>query len=882
VFGDGAGLSSVTCDHKLICRSCKISFWSEVKNLALENTMKKPIHFSVLFLLFLAFTFSFVFLHNPKRYSPRESFSQNNYVENKALEALQFFSSARNFPAVESPGDAYASAYNYFNAVYLSKQQSPSSTSSWQSIGPNNIGGRTLCVAINPNDTSEIWLGSASGGLWKSNSGGLGLNAWTYVSTGFPVLGVSSIAIDPNNPNTIYIGTGETYNYGTSFNGISVRTTRGTHGMGILKSTDGGLTWNYSLNWTYQQQRGIWEILFNPLNSNVLYAATTEGVYKSSDAGASWNNVLAVQMVMDLEIDRTDTNIVYAGAGNFSTASKGLYKTTNSGASWNILGNGLPSNTQQGRIMISAYKSDNKILMACISDMANTIGIYRSADEGQSWTAVNTSFDLCSYQGWYAKGLLIHDTDSSKVVAGGIDVYRSNDAGGSFYQVSTGNPWSGNFVHPDIHDIVSNPYDADKIYVVTDGGLFRSNDFGQSFTDCVDGYVTSQFYIGSVSATDPNLILGGMQDNSTFLYNGNVNWLFAEGGDGSFNAIDPTDDNVQYCSWQYMDLYKSTDQGNSFSQVYNNAGYAAFIAPLVLCPSNTSVLYAGGNYLIKSTNAGQNWTSVGPYPVSSFSNILSMAVSSTNADTLYCGMEPYGSVQMKILLSTNGGNTFSNRSAGLPNRYPRDITVNPRNSKEVYVAFSGFGGGHVYKTLDAGVTWADMSTALPDIPFHCVAINPFDTTVVFAGSDFGVFSSYDGGATWSVFSTGMPQAAMIFDLVVSPSDSSLLAFTHGNGVYKRPLSDIYSGIKHSPEDFTMRLYPVPARENLNIEFEKAFSANPAVRISIYDLKGVCVKNELMNSNNGRIQCNVQSLAAGMYILKAETGQKQFSRRFIVH
>ncbi|MFL5752607.1 MAG: T9SS type A sorting domain-containing protein [Bacteroidia bacterium] len=833
--------------------------------------MRKLFYFNCI--IFLACLAIFLF---------RNKFSEQNAKEreekSEILEALQHFSLGRSFPYTDMAPDAYAKAFEYFQENYLNKQQQLSG--SWESIGPDNIGGRTISVAIDPSDTSEIWLGSASGGLWKSTSGGLGPNAWTYVNTGFPVLGVSSIAIDPANPDVMYIGTGETYNYGTSFNGIVLRTTRGSFGIGILKSIDGGLTWNYSLNWTYQQQRGIWDIVINPKNTNVLYAGTTEGVYKSNDGGTTWSNVLSAKMAMDLEIDKVDTNIVYAGVGNLSSSSKGLYKTSNSGGSWNILGNGLPANSQQGRIIISAYEKNNKILMAMVNTVSNTVGLYRSMNEGQSWILLNNT-DFASYQGWYTKGLLIKPDDSSQVMAGGVDLHLSQDEGYNFSQISVGNPSFSNFVHSDIHDIIANPLDPSKVYIISDGGFFRSDGFGSGFTICNEGYVSSQFYIGSVSQTNPSVALGGMQDNSTFKYNGSPSWQYASGGDGCFNAIDPANDNIQYSSWQYLNIYKSTNQGANFYQVYNNTGSAAFVAPFVLCPSNPSVLYAGGNYVLKSTNGGSTWNPTGPNPLSSYSHILSIAVSATSQDTLYCGTEPYTGVPMDILRSDDGALSFYSVSSGLPNRYPRDLVVNPHNSSEVYAVFSGFGTGHIFKSVDAGANWIDLSTALPDLPFHCLAINPYNSANLFAGCDFGVFSSTDGGITWTNFGTGMPAVAMVFDLVVSPADTSLMAYTHGNGVYKRKIADAVTKIISSSNDFSFSLFPNPAKNEVTIRLNG--NTGKKVEISIYAMEG-----KLLSSGNFRlvnkeekIVMDISALHPGTYTIRIGSANHVSSQKLVV-
>ena len=192
-----------------------------------------------------------------KSLNSKEEYEQSK-EKNEALDALEFLNTSRAFPGNDIPADAERQAWKFYRDHFLSHSPvTRHAAPAWSSIGPNNVGGRTLCLAFDPVNSNIIWMGSASGGLWKSTTGGIGVNAWTYIPTGFPVRGVSSIAINPQNPLEMYIGTGETYTYGSSVNGLVYRPTRGSNGIGILKSMDGGMTWSPSLNWTYDQRHGI-------------------------------------------------------------------------------------------------------------------------------------------------------------------------------------------------------------------------------------------------------------------------------------------------------------------------------------------------------------------------------------------------------------------------------------------------------------------------------------------------------------------------------------------------------------------------------------------------------------------------------------------------
>ncbi len=292
---------------------------------------------------------------------------------------------ARAYPNDDIPNIARYAAYEQAKHNKLYKTENLQTTNQWKTIGPHNKGGRTNAIAFNPQNPNTMYLGSASGGLWRSYSGGV--DGWHYVSTGFPILGVSTIAIESNDSNIIYIGTGEVYNFDAAGTGAAYRSTRGTYGMGILKTTDGGGTWTKSLDWSYQEQKGIWAVKINPLNPNTVWAATTEGTYRSYDAGTTWNQVHDVVMVMDLVINPVDTNIVITGNGNFASAGFGIYRTSDGGNSWTHITTGLPT-FYEGKIQLDIYKARPKYCLreywAWIVSMVNGASwLCRSTDAGR-------------------------------------------------------------------------------------------------------------------------------------------------------------------------------------------------------------------------------------------------------------------------------------------------------------------------------------------------------------------------------------------------------------------------------------------------------------------------------------------------------------------
>lgn len=812
---------------------------------------------------------------------------ENSEERNEAMDAMQFISTAAAYPYDDIPADGYALAGQQYKTHFENNNMRTRTVTPWQSIGPNNLGGRTLCIAFDPVDTATIWLGSASGGLWKSTTGGIGQNAWSYVPTGYPVRGVSCISINHNNPDEMYIGTGEVHTHASAVNGLIERPTRGSVGIGILKSMDGGITWAPSLNWNYDQTRGIWDMVMNPTNTNEVYAATTEGIYQTTDGGATWNLVLNELMVMDLAMDPVNPSVVYAGVGNTDSPSHGIWRTTNGGAAWTHLTSGLPPGTNQGRISLRISSANHNTIYALVADVYSTVGLYRSYNGGNTWSFVNGT-EIVSYQGWYAKGLWIKTDDSTRMMFGGVEVFRSDDNGSNIFQVSNIN-FTTDYIHSDIHDIVASPLDPDKLYILTDGGLYRSDDFGDSYYACTDGYVTSQFYIGSVSSTDPSLIITGAQDNYTNRYNGTVYWDQVFGGDGSFCAINPLDDFTEYCSYQYLNIQRSDDRGFNWYTIFSHnassfgGNTVAFIAPFVLCNADPNVLYAASDTLYRSDDAGFSWYPEGG-EIDAGNPGLSIAVSNTNVDSIYITTAPGDINPMHVFKSSDGGITLTDISQTLPNRFPRDIAVNPQNSSEVYVVFSGFGTGHIFKSTDAGATWNDLTGILPDLPFHAIEILPASPETLFVGCDVGVFASVDAGATWYAFNEGLPQGVMIFDLRYSSSDNSLIAFTHGNGVYKVSLDDINTSVPQTSftKDFTQKIISNPVHDQLSVLISSAISG--VAQFQVYDAAGKVARpdsHHAVSTGRNEFSLDVRNLSPGIYFLSTEILGRKSASKFVV-
>jgi photosystem II stability/assembly factor-like uncharacterized protein len=733
---------------------------------------------SLLTALFFIAGIFFITLNQPDSHTNPNKVKKISHGRSGALEALDFWTRARAYPNTDIPADKYFRAYETSKSKTREVSNLLSAGSIWDPIGPLNLQGRTKSVAINPLDPNTVYVGTASGGLWRSRTGGLG-GDWQQVKLGYPALGISAIAINPVDTNIMYLGTGEVYNYSKAVGGLVLRTTRGSYGIGILKTTDGGSTWTKSLDWTYDQQQGVQMIRLNPLNPNTIWAATTEGIYKSSDAGASWENLFGLQMANDLVIHLTDTNSIMVTGGNFTPSY--VLVTTDGGSEWNI----SPMPTYTGKILLAIYPLHPNVVYASAADSTTGVGgFFRTTNFGTTWTklrnySANNSF--MGVQGWYSHYVAVYPTDSSIIIHNAVGRSKSTNGGQYFYTVSTG--------YSDNHGYAIHPTNPDIVYAVNDDGVYRSTDFGDSYTNIGFGLQTGQVYNGfSCSTSDSLVALLQTQDHIPgYLYLGSNIWLSSANDEAGWTAIDPTNDNNMYAINRFGGyILKSTDRGSSFNYKWNFTGTGAWNSPVVISPSDANTIYFADTKVYKSTDGAEYWSLMNSGANLDNNPALSLAMSATNSDTVYVGTAPIATLA-HIFRTVNGGTSWTNITGSLPNRYPIDLAVDPTNSRVVYAAFGGFGSGHLFRTSDAGATWADISGPLPDAPATAVVVDPLHPEVIYAGNDLGVYVSTNSGTTWASFSSGLPDAVIVADLAISPSNRTLRVATHGNGVWERKM-----------------------------------------------------------------------------------------------
>ncbi len=673
----------------------------------------------------------------------------------------------------------------------------------WKELGPAPITngiytGRIAAVACSPTNPGRYFIGSADGGVWRTNDGG---TTWQSLTPNLPTSAFGAIALDPSDENTIYAGSGE----GNHAN-------HSRYGLGLFKSVDGGDTWSQFAVNTFAG-RCFTKIVVNSQNPQVLYASITRaggfpemaaaklhplangpiGIFRSSDGGVNWShltNGLPNQAGTDLAIDPVNPSIVYAAIGYiFGSASNGIYKSIDGGDSWTKLAGGLPTATV-GRISLAISPSNPQRLYTLITNPcsatggnASSMGAYRTDNAGATWTQIGTGVSQATY-GWYLSFVSVHPTTPDTAFFGGLNLSRTVNAGASYSNVTP--------PHVDMHGAA---WDAQgRLLVADDGGLHRSANNGTNWQSLNVGLGVVQIYAGlSTHPTDPNIMFGGMQDNGSNRRNTDtLNWTSVTGGDGGWTQIDQLNPSRVFTESQGTGvLYRSTNGGASFSGAGGGiSGRNCFLPPFIIDPNNSDRVLYGTERVFRSLNGGSNdWVAISPdITASTDAAIRALAIAPSDSNVVYAATN-----NGRVLISTDGGFNFTLILSGIPGwpRVTREIFVDPGDAMTMYLAVAAFGETQVRRTRDGGQSWEPLDLTLPDVPVNVVAADSrCGRPILYAGSDVGVYRSVDDGATWAPYATGLPTAS-VTDLRLEPWRDRLVVGTMGRGAWS---VDIRRGI----------------------------------------------------------------------------------------
>ncbi len=665
--------------------------------------------------------------------------------------------------------------WDVINELNSGTSQMERSSGSWTSLGPTsytngNSGyngglGRVNVIAFHPTDANTIYIGVPAGGVWKTTDGG---STWSPMADFLASIGVSGIAVDHSAPNTVYILTGD----GDGGD---------TQSIGVMKSTDGGTTWNTTgLSWGVTNFTRGYKLLMHPTNSSIMFAATTIGILKTTDGWATWSNTQSGNF-RDIEFKPGAPATMYA------TTSNSFYRSTNSGNSWSVVSSGLPTGEDRAELGVSAANSNYVYYMTGPAGSSSFKGLYRSTNSGASFSTMATTPNILGYsttgndsssQSWYDLAIAVNPADANNTITGGVNIWRSTNGGVSNTCITNWSQPSGGFdyVHADIHELVYNPLD-NRLYCGSDGGISYSTDNGNNWTSIWNGLAIMQFYRIAGVESNQNLLVGGAQDNGSNKYTGTNTIQHIYGADGMDCMIDYNNNNTLYYSYQGGGLRRSTDGGATGTTIKPGGSNGAWVTPYGMDASNPSIIYGGYSDVYRSTNMGNSWSNLGSDGRGAF------AVGVDNSARLYAA------VSNTIQTSANTGSSWSTITGPWPNLTITFIAVDPANANRVWVTLGGYTAGQkVYESTNAGSSWTNISGSLPNSPALSIAYentggSPMDA--IYVGMSVGVYYRSDVTA-WTVCGTGLPNVP-IFDLQINHTNSKIRAGTYGRGLWEAAL-----------------------------------------------------------------------------------------------
>ncbi|MCW3075584.1 MAG: hypothetical protein JWO32_193 [Bacteroidetes bacterium] len=701
----------------------------------------------------------------------------------KAFKRWQWFMEPRVYPtgSMKTASRGYAlEKYNEFlNANASFKQMSTAAisatTANWTPVGPfgspaGGDAGRIQVIRMHPASTNTFYVGTAAGGLWITNDGGV---SYTTTTDQIASLGVSDIAIDPFAPSRIFIATGD-------------KDAGDTHSTGVLQSLDGGLTWTTTgLVWQTSQQRRIYRLLINPSNPNTLIAATSAGIYRSIDAGINWTQVQGGSYV-DAEYRPGDTTTVYA------VSNGGCIKSVNGGASFSGVFMGSLNSTRLSLAVSAA--NPNYVYVLAGSTNNGFGGLYRSTNSGTSFSLMSNSPNIFDWsndgsgsggQGWYDIAIDASPANADEITVGGVNSWKSTDGGSNWILNTHWYGFGAPYVHADLHYVLYTS--GTTCFLGTDGGVARTTNGGASWQTINGTMNIAQIYKMGLSATNPGRIVSGHQDNGTNLSNGSA-WSEIYGGDGADCFIDWNNNSTIVASYIQGDFQRSNNSGASWTGISNGlTGTAAWVAPIVQSPSSPNQFYCGYQNVYVSNNQGSSWTQLGN--IGAVLDEIKIAPSNTNVI--------YASSSSAIFKTTSGGSAWSNVSGSLPlgSAQITDVAIDNQNPNNVYVTLSGYSSGNkVYMSINGGATWTNYSAGLPNIPANCIVYSNNTPQALYLGTDVGVYYREASMSSWMPYFTGLPNV-IVNDMEIYYPTGKLRAATYGRGVWE---TNLYSNPTAAP------------------------------------------------------------------------------------
>ncbi len=706
----------------------------------------------------------------------------------------------------------------------------------WRNIGPTIMGGRISDLAVVESDPSTFYVGTATGGVWKTVNHG---TTFEPVFDDQPTTSVGDVTVAPSNPNVVWVGSGEPQNRQSS-----------PWGNGVYRSTDAGRSWRHmGLEATHHISR----IRIHPRDPSIVYVAAVgrlwganpeRGVYKTTDGGQSWELVLFVDGdtgAIDLAMDLSDPETLFAamyqrqrtGWGfNGGGPGSGIYRSTDGGASWVELTNGLPDG-DMGRIGLDIYRGDGNMVFAIVEadkrtpgqgfggggGGASRNGVYRSIDRGESWEQVSTT----NNRPMYYSQIRVDPSDPERVYTAGSSLYKSTDGGNTF------TPDAASEVHPDHHAMWINPANSDHLVLGGDGGVSISWDRSRTWRQLMN-LPLAQFYEIGLDMREPYHVCGGLQDNGSWCAPNDTwsnqgirtrDWYNVGGGDGFYTVMHPDNPRLMFSESQggnlmrvdlvTMERTRMRPVGRPLGDEEERELRWNWDTPVLLSQHEPGTVYVGSNVLFRSTDLGMTWEEISPdlthaidraeleimgvpgsEPMmsandgqSSYGNLETISESPLDAALLYVGSD-----DGKVHVTRDGGASWTDVTdniPGLPERtYVSRVVASAHDRATVYATFDGHRNNdfdaHVYVSTDYGDSWGRIADGLPATSVNVITEHHRTAALLFVGNEVGVFFSVDGGGRWVALDNGLP-AVPVDDIKIHPRENDLVLGTHGRGIY---------------------------------------------------------------------------------------------------
>lgn len=658
-----------------------------------------------------------------------------------------------------------------------------STNGAWNELGPvtmpnNGTGqpnglGRTAAIGFHPTDVNTFYVGSASGGIWKTTDYGA---TWTDQSVNLNRLSVSSIVVHPTTPNIVYAATGD-------------RDGGDAPGYGVWRSTDSGATWN---PWnTGMGNRTCYEILMHPSNPLIMICSTNGRIWRTVDGGANWTSQYSGgENFKDLAFHPTNPNIVYA-------ASNDYYRSTDNGVTWGQVTSGVPTGVQRFALAVTAASPNTVYLLA--GDGGGLEGLYRSTDSGQNFTQRSNSPNIFGYgttggsgsQAWYDIVMIGDDANANHIIMGAINVWESFDGGATWSIVTHWTGSGGNpAVHADQHVLEYNPVNG-NLFLGSDGGVHFTADGGANWTEISSGLPIAQVYKIGQAQTSKDLVINGYQDNGTAIWYG-TNWSTEIGGDGMECIIDYSDENYMYGALYYGDIRRSSNRGATFGGITGGISESgAWVTPYKLHPTDPNTMFVGMRNVWRTTNvkAGTpTWTVISA--LGGTSTIRDIAIAPSDPNVVYIARSGSNNFY-RSNNAMSGSPTWTSLDGSLPGSgWPSDIEIDPTDPTHLWIGW----GNDIYESTNSGASWTNIAGTLPALSLNTIVYDTRSTNdALYVGMDVGVYYRDNSLPDWVPFSAGLPnvevtELEIYYDATCAGNDM-LRAGTYGRGLWETDLRD---------------------------------------------------------------------------------------------